>query len=107
MQCLATLIRILDLAAEDRAQLLLENAALRHQLAVLKRSVSRPKIEYSDRMVWIMLRRMLKEWKEALIFVKPATAFAGIAGASSTIGGRSRGPTPAACRKDTQCSTSR
>jgi len=73
MQCLATLIHILDLAAKDRAQLVLENAALRHQLAVLKRSVSKPKIEDSDRMVWIMFRRMLKEWKEALIFVKPDT----------------------------------
>jgi len=49
------------------------HAALRHQLAVLKRSVPRPKIEDSDRMVWIMLRRMLKEWEEALILVKPHT----------------------------------
>ena len=40
---------------------------------MLKRSVSRPKIEDSDRTVWIMLRRMLKEWKDALIFVKPDT----------------------------------
>jgi transposase InsO family protein len=73
MPCLATLISILDLAVKDRAQLALENAALRHQLAVLKRSVSRPKIEDSDRMIWIMFRRMLREWKEALIFVKPDT----------------------------------
>ena len=71
MPCLAPLVSILDLAVKDRAQLVLENTALRHQLAVLKRSVTRPKIEDSDRMVWIMLRRMLKEWKEALIFVKP------------------------------------
>ncbi len=40
-----------DLAVKDRAQLVLENAVLRRQLAVLKRSVSRPKIDDSDRMV--------------------------------------------------------
>ena len=73
MPDLATLISILDLAVKDRAQLALENAALRHQLAVLKRSVTRPRIEDSDRIVWIMLRRLLKEWKEALVFVKPDT----------------------------------
>ena len=73
MPDLATLISILDLAVKDRAQLVLENVALRHQLAVLKRSVARPRIEDSDRIAWIMLRRLLKEWKEALIFVKPDT----------------------------------
>ena len=57
----------------DRQRLLVEDLALRHQLGVLKRSVKRPRIEDSDRMLWILLRRTLKEWKEALIFVKPAT----------------------------------
>jgi len=42
MQCLPTLVRILDPAAKDRAQLLLENAALRHQLAVLEQGDSKP-----------------------------------------------------------------
>ena len=69
----ATLSSILDLAVKDRAQLALENVALRHQLAVLKRSVTRPKIEDSDRIVWIMLRRLLEDWKDALVFVKPDT----------------------------------
>ena len=39
MPSLATLVAILELACKDRAQLALENAALHHQLAVLKRSV--------------------------------------------------------------------
>lgn len=39
---------LLRLQIEDRQQPMLENAALRHQLAVLKRSVSRPKINDSD-----------------------------------------------------------
>ena len=65
-----TLVRLL---IEDRKRLMLENLALRQQLAVLKRSVKRPKIEDSDRIFWILMRRMLKEWKETLLFVKPAT----------------------------------
>ena len=73
MPNLATLVAFLEFACKDRAQLVLENAALRHQLAVLKRSVTRPRIEDSDRIFWVMLRRLLKEWREALFFVKPDT----------------------------------
>ena len=74
MPNLATLVAILELACKDRAQLALENAALRHQLAVLKRSVKRPRVENSDRLLWTMLMRLLKQWRSALIFVKPDTA---------------------------------
>ena len=38
---LGLLVRLL---VEDRQRLVLENVALRHQLAVLKRSVTRPKL---------------------------------------------------------------
>jgi len=64
---------VVHLAVGDRAQLALENVALPHQLAVLKRSVTRPKIEDSDRIFWIGMRRMLTEWKDCLFFVKPDT----------------------------------
>jgi hypothetical protein len=53
LQHLILLVRIL---IEDRQQLALENVALRHQLAVLKRSVKRPKIQDSDRMFCATLR---------------------------------------------------
>ena len=48
----------------------LENAALRHQVAVLKRSVKRPDIKDSDRIYWIMMHRLLKDWRGTLLFVK-------------------------------------
>jgi putative transposase len=35
--------------------------------------VKRAKIQDSDRIFWMLLRRSLEEWKDALIFVKPAT----------------------------------
>ena len=67
---LGLLVRLL---VEDRQRLVLENVALRHQLAVLKRSVTRPKIRDSDRMFWILMRRMLTEWRDTLHFVTPDT----------------------------------
>ena len=67
---LYTLVKLL---LADRKRLALENVALRHQLVVLKRSVNRPRIQDSDRIFWILLLRMLKDWKEAVHFVKPAT----------------------------------
>ena len=57
----------------SRSQLALENLALRHQLAVLKRSVPRPRITDSDRRLWIVLRRFLDAWRDALILVQPNT----------------------------------
>ena len=33
---------------------------------VLKRSVKRPRIEDSDRVFWILMRRTFKEWRDCL-----------------------------------------
>ncbi len=66
----ALLVRLL---IEDRQRLALENVALRHQLAVLKRSVKRAKIHDSDRMFWILMKRMLVDWRGVVHFVKPDT----------------------------------
>ena len=49
MPNLALLVDLLQLAVKDRTQLALENIALRHQLAVYKRSVQRPNIRDGDR----------------------------------------------------------
>ena len=67
------LLMLVKLLVVDRQRLALENGALRHQLTVLKRSVGRPKIQDSDRVFWILMIRMLKEWKDAVYFVKPET----------------------------------
>ncbi|MFT4543354.1 MAG: transposase InsO family protein [Planctomycetota bacterium] len=67
------IVNLLSLAAKDRTQLVLENIALRHQLAVYKRSVNQPNIKDGDRIFWLTVMRMLKEWRDALVFVQPAT----------------------------------
>ena len=67
MPDLALIVNLLPLATKDRAQLVLENIALRHQLAVYKRSIKRPSINDGDRVFWLTVMRMLEEWRQALV----------------------------------------
>ncbi len=69
----AALVSVLRLAGRDRAQLVLENIALRQQLAVYKRSVGRPNINDRDRIFWLTVMRLLRDWRDALVIVQPAT----------------------------------
>jgi transposase InsO family protein len=56
-----------------RADLVLENLALRQQLGVLRRAVKRPKVTDSDRLLWLMLRRLHAGWSGLLAIVSPDT----------------------------------
>ena len=60
----------------SRLALQLEILALRHQLAIYQRTVKRPRIRPGDRMVWSWLSRRWAMWREALVFVQPATVIA-------------------------------
>jgi hypothetical protein len=66
-------IRFILLTLGGQKQVALENAALRQQLAVLKRNVSRPELNTLDRLFWIGLRLIWHDWKSALMFVQPET----------------------------------
>ncbi len=94
MPDLALLVNLLQLAIKDRTQLALENIALRHQLAVYKRSVKRPNINDGDRIFWLTVMRMLKEWRQALVFVQPETVPAARASAGDVGGGEARDDGP-------------
>ena len=52
---------------------MLENLALRHQLAVLQRSAPRPRLRPSDRVLWVLLSRLWRGWGEAVAIVQPET----------------------------------
>src|SRR5688500_4245324 len=54
-------------------QVALENLALREQLRIFQRSVGRPNIRQRDRLFWVCLRKVWKEWKSALMIVRPET----------------------------------
>ena len=58
-------------ASSTRRDLLLEILALHHQLNVLARSNRR--FRASDRFLWLILRRLWPQWREALVLVQPAT----------------------------------
>ena len=60
----------------SRIALQLEIVALRHQLALYRRSIRRPSIHPSDRMLWAWLARHWSRWREGLVFVQPATVLA-------------------------------
>lgn len=61
---------------KSRAALHLENLALRRQLGVLHRSVKRPKLALSDRLLWAWLCRAWNDWRSAIVIVKPDTVIA-------------------------------
>ena len=56
---------------KTRRSLGLENLALRQQLAVLQRSVKRPRLSNVDRGFWVLLRRFWTDWARVLVIVKP------------------------------------
>ncbi len=60
MRWITLLLALINDLLADRSRLALENAALRQQLIVLKRSVKRAKIHDSDRVFWILMRRLLE-----------------------------------------------
>ena len=54
--------------------LILEMIALRHQVAVLKRSgARRPCFRLRDRLFWLLLARWWRCWRNSLVIVQPAT----------------------------------
>jgi putative transposase len=57
----------------SKADLLLENALLRQQLIVIERQVKRPKLTWRDRAWLVLLSSRVKNWKNALLIVKPET----------------------------------
>jgi putative transposase len=58
------------------ATIALENLAPRHQLRVLQRSVSRPRLAQWDRIFWVWLSSHWASWRSSLLIVQPATVLA-------------------------------
>ena len=56
-----------------RQALILENLALRQQLAVYKRMEKRPRLRPTDRAFWVWLSRLWGGWRAPLILVRPET----------------------------------
>ncbi len=73
MDALKGIAALLGVFIKSRASLAAENLALRQQLAVLSRSVKRPRLRRRDRMFWASLSRLWTDWNTVLVIVKPET----------------------------------
>ena len=71
MSQVVRMVTAIRFAVWTRRDLLLEMLALRHQLAVLRRSNRR--FRPSDRLLWLILRHIWPQWRDALVLVQPAT----------------------------------
>ncbi len=67
-----TLGTLTDLG-RSKPELIAENALLRQQLIILSRQVKRPACNKADRTLLILLARLVRNWKQALLIVQPDT----------------------------------
>ncbi len=59
--------------ARSKSELVAENALLRQQLIILKRQLKRPACTRTDRILLVLLARLVRTWKQALFIVQPET----------------------------------
>jgi putative transposase len=67
------LLGTLRSAVLTHRELALENLALRQQLAVWKVRQPRPQLTATDRIFWVVLSRLWKNWRSSLQVVRPET----------------------------------
>src|SRR5436190_24376950 len=71
---LAFVLASVRAALGSRRDLVVENALLRHQLAVLTRPTrKRPAIRRRDKLLWLLARRLCRDWRRHLVLVQPET----------------------------------
>ena len=59
--------------SRPKSELVAENALLRQQVIILRRQVKRPACTKTDRMLLVLLARIVRAWKQALFIVQPET----------------------------------
>ena len=59
--------------ARSKGALVAENALLRQQLVVLKRSVKRPRCTAADRTLLVLLASRVRAWRQTVLIVQPDT----------------------------------
>jgi putative transposase len=57
----------------SKSELIAENTLLRQQLIILKRQVKRPACTKTDRILLVLLARLVRAWQQTLVIVQPDT----------------------------------
>ncbi len=57
----------------SKSALVAENALLRHQLAILRRSVKRPRFRAVDRALLVLLAGRVRAWRQTVLIIQPDT----------------------------------
>jgi putative transposase len=70
---LTLMVVLARLLFQSRLELVLENLALRQQLAVFKQKRARPRLRPADRCFWVLLGRAWRRWASVLLVVQPDT----------------------------------
>ena len=65
--------RLIVLVLGGHRQVALENVALRQQLTAFTRDIKRPRLRRWDRLFWMGLATIWKDWRSALVIVRPET----------------------------------
>ena len=67
------LLTLVTTSVRSRMSLQAENAALRNQLSLYRKSGQRPRIRPADRLLWCFIAKFWAGWRTALYFVQPRT----------------------------------
>jgi len=67
-----SLVSALFSGLRSRRDLILENLALRQQLATILQK-HQPRIRPADRLFWVLMRRFWSKWADTVIIVRPKT----------------------------------
>ncbi len=73
MSVCSAVYQLLRALLKPRLSLVTENLALRQQSVILRRNTSRPGLRNRDRLFWVALSHLWRDWRSILVIVKPET----------------------------------
>ncbi len=73
IQLIQFLLTLVTTSVRSRLSLQAENAALRNQLFLYRKSGQGPRIRPTDRLLWCFIAKYWSGWRAALYFVQPRT----------------------------------
>jgi transposase InsO family protein len=74
LEYLFLLVGLVRAALQSQSDLVAENLVLRQQLAALTRPTrKRPRLRFRDRLFWVVVRAVRRDWRQHLVLVRPET----------------------------------